>query len=101
MEALGDYVVDRVEDFDATQITKIVVSMNELDFPKARLMNILWKQVARTIHNFSTHQIVVLVRSAARRRVRHEKFAKAISEEVLARLSELNRDAWTIKPTFV
>ena len=26
---------------------------------------------------------------------------QAISEEVLARLSELNRDAWTIKPTFV
>eukprot|EP00435_Cladocopium_sp_Y103_P034669 s2108_g9.t1 len=92
MEAIGDYVIERVEDFDPVQLTKLVVSVNELDFNKRRLMLVLWNHLAREIKSFSTHQLVVIVRTAAKRRVRHEKFAKAVSEEVLDRLSELNRD---------
>lgn len=92
MEVIGDYVIERVEDFDPVQLTKLVVSVNELDFNKRRLMLVLWNHLAREIKSFSTHQLVVIVRTAAKRRVRHEKFAKAVSEEVLDRLNELNRD---------
>lgn len=42
-----------------------------------RPMLVLWNHVAREIKSFSTHQLVVLVRTAAKRRVVHEKFTKA------------------------
>lgn len=93
LEAMGDYVIDRLDDFNPVQLTKIAVAACELDFKKTRLMFALWNHIARHIKLYSIHQILLLVRTAAQMRLKHVKFTKAATAEVMARLKDLGRDA--------
>eukprot|EP00439_Symbiodinium_sp_Y106_P063246 s2497_g9.t1 len=91
LEAIGDYVIDRLDEFNPVQLTKIAVAACELDFKKNRLMLVLWNDIARKIKLYSIHQILLLVRTAAQMRLKHVKFTKAATAEVMARLKDLGR----------
>mmetsp|Transcript_33606 Transcript_33606/g.77553 ORF Transcript_33606/g.77553 Transcript_33606/m.77553 type:complete len:394 (-) Transcript_33606:219-1400(-) len=92
LESIGDFVIDRLDDFTPVQLTKIVEASCDLEFKKNRLMFVLWNDIARRIKLFSTHQILVLVRSAAKTNLKHAKFTKAATAEVMGRLKDLGRD---------
>eukprot|EP00930_Biecheleria_cincta_P091639 TRINITY_DN81262_c0_g1_i1.p1 TRINITY_DN81262_c0_g1~~TRINITY_DN81262_c0_g1_i1.p1 ORF type:complete len:387 (-),score=49.20 TRINITY_DN81262_c0_g1_i1:290-1450(-) len=99
LEALCEHIESHLREFSATEQSCILFALARLNFKDERLLNALCGDLEKRIWTFDNRQVVRMLDSMAKLRIRHSGIVMAFSTLVAGRIPALNRERLLVRVT--